>query len=258
MNRRVVGVALAALLLAVPAQATRPLGTTETAPVASGRWSLEAGVAYWGDSGCDHYDIPLCLTYGLPADVNIALGFGGQAEERVAAEGHRVRESGISDLAGCASWRYIEQSGWFPSQAALFTVKFPTADRDKGLGSGSTDYDLTWAATSMLSDVFQADINAGYSWIGHESGEEAEDVFHYGLALEARLIGPLQWVGEVVAERELGGGGETAGSYDAGFRWNPMEQLTFDLAAGSRIRGDAPSFAATVGVSWEFGPAGSE
>jgi len=62
-----------------------------------------------------------------------------------------------------------------------------------------------------------------------------------------------QWVGEVFAGRELAGGADTVAQYNTGFRWNPVENLTLDIAGGSRISGDAPDFTGTVGLTWAFG-----
>jgi hypothetical protein len=41
--------------------------------------------------------------------------------------------------------------------------------------------------------------------------------------------------------------------YNTGFRWNPVKTLTFDIAGGSTISGDAPDFTGTIGLTWAFG-----
>ena len=41
--------------------------------------------------------------------------------------------------------------------------------------------------------------------------------------------------------------------FSTGFRWTPVESLTVDLAAGSKVTDDAPDFTATAGLTWTFG-----
>lgn len=68
----------------------------------------------------------------------------------------------------------------------------------------------------------------------------------------------MQWVGEVFAEEELAGGTETVVQYNTGFRWNPIESVTVDLAGRSKITGDATDFTATAGLTWAFGFSGND
>lgn len=235
-------------------QAGRPLAIDDADSVERGQFELEMGVAYEYDSDCKHWDYPVGLTYGLGAEVEAGIGFGGQFEElteRAADSGEEMctREDGIGDLIIGAKWRFLDESAWCPRQALAPSVKFPTADDAKGLGSGETDYDLMWVASKQLGAKLGAHINIGYSWIGGAD----EDVLHYGAAMDYRLTDAIQWVGEISVEKELVGGSDTAVQYKTGFRWNPWENLTFDIVGGSKISGDAPNFQGTMGMTWTFG-----
>ncbi|MCX6995521.1 MAG: transporter [Kiritimatiellaeota bacterium] len=245
--------AMGFLVAANLALAGRPLNVNDTEPVKTGQWQIEAGGAYRHYSRCDHFDYPLTLAYGVVPGVDLGVGLGGQFEERTESHGTTCRESGLGDLTIYPRWKFLEQSRFLPDQAVSFTVKFPTADHDKDLGSGATDYDLTWIASEKIGEKFQIDANIGYSWIGRPKDEEAADIFHYGLALEYQLFDPVQWVGEVFVQRETTGGAETTVQYNTGFRWAARDGLTFDVAAGARISGEAPVFTGMVGLTWVFG-----
>lgn len=250
--------------LAAAAQAGRPLAIDDADPVDPGLFEVEAGAAFFHDSVCDHWDAPFGLTYGVAENVEAGVGFGGQFEERseVLGEGRGMRhthENGVGDLTLGAKWRFLEERAWLPRQALVPSVKFPTAEEDDGLGSGETDYDLTWIASKALTERLGAHLNAGYSFIGEPSGEDLGDIVHYGVAIDYQLADPLQWVGEVFAEKELENGGGTAVQYNVGLRFALSEALTLDAAAGSRICGDGtPDFAATVGLTWAFGGLAAE
>ena len=234
--------------------AGRPLTIDDADPVDVRHSEFEAGAVYSGDSDCDHWDFPVGLNYGMVPNLEVAAGFGGQFEERdeVLDDGRKDRcsESGLGDLVLGAKWRFLQESSWGPRQAFVPCVKFPTADEDKGLGSGETDYDLTWVASKSIGGSLGLHVNAGYSWIG---GTEADDVVHYGAAVDYQLVDTVQWVGEVFAEKELNDDVDTVVQYNTGFRWSPVDGLTLDLAGGSKLRGEAPDFTATVGLTWAFG-----
>lgn len=242
------------LLFAGGAWAGRPLAIDDADPVDPGQFEFEAGAACEHDSDCKHWDFPFGLTYGLVPRVEVGAGFGGQSEERteVLAETGREEtqnESGIGDLNLGAKWQFLESCPFGARQALAASVKFPTADEDKDLGSGETDCDLTWIASRSIGENAGVHLNLGYSWMGGPD----DDVLHYGVALDCQIGNAVQWVGEVLAEKELADGTETVAQYNTGFRWSPVENLTLDVAAGSKISADAPDFTGTVGLTWAFG-----
>jgi hypothetical protein len=251
--------ALAVLLLAAhPAEAGRPLIIDDADAVAPRRFELEAGA--WGVSqdGDRHLDVPLSLTYGLPADLELGVVWGWLSHEH---RGHREigqaegseRESGLSDLALAAKWLFAEEGGVLPRQALAPTVKFPTANRNRGLGSGETDYDLTWIASKSLGERIGVHLNAGYAWIGESGGENVGDILHYGAAADYWAADALQWVGEVFTLKDVEGGGYSVWQYKLGLRWFACDGLVLDAAAGSGLSADAADFTATAGLTWTFG-----
>ena len=248
------GAVAGVLFLAGVALAGRPLNTNDTEPVEPGMWQIEASGAYEHDSSYDHYDYSFTLAHGIMAGLDLGIGFGGQFERIKELNSAAFNEEGLGDLTVTPRWKFLEQSGYVPGQAVSFTVKFPTADHDNGLGSGEMDYDLTWIATEKIGDKVQIDANIGYLWIGEPEDDDVSDIFHYGVAVEYQLFEPVQWVAEVFGERELTSGGESAVLFNTGLRWAVCEGLSLDVAGGSGISGEAPDFFATAGLTWVFGP----
>jgi len=233
--------------------AARPLAVDDAGVVDVGQFEFEIGAAFVHDSDCDALELPVGLTVGVLPNIAVGIGFGGQFEERshIAGKDH---ESGLGDLVVGAKWAFFSETNGLPAQAFSFSVKFPTADDDKGLGSGKIDYDLTWIASKMLTETVGFHVNAGYTWVGEPDGEEVGDIVHYGAAVDVQLNEAVQWVGEVFAERELQGGAQTVVQYNTGFRWGASDALTLDVSAGSSLYGDdAPDFTATIGLTWAFG-----
>lgn len=225
------------------AHAARPLVIDDADPVDRGIFEFDAGVTFEGYTGAEHWDFPFGLTYGLVKDVEVGIAFGGQIAETT------HRESGIGDLGIGAKWRFLESSSMGARHALVPIVKLPTADERKGLGSGETDYDLTWIVSWALGERMGLHYNLGYTWIG---GFE-KNLVHYGIALDYQLAGPVQWVGEVYAENEATRIQDADAACNTGLRWLPTDALMLDVAAGTRIHGDAPDITLTMGMTYSFG-----
>jgi len=240
------------LLVCGGAQAGRPLEVDDADPADAGQVEVEAGVAYARDPDLRRWEYPFGLAYGLAHGMEAGIGFGGQWEKRMAvteesASGRR-HESGVGDLEVGAKWQFWEACPLGARHALAAGIKFPTADDDKELGSGETDYDLTWIVSRAIGERAGAHINIGHAWVGGPD----RDVWHGGLALDYQLTAAVQWVGEASAERERADGADATGQYQTGFRWNPAAGVTLDFAAGSRIGPDGPDFTATAGMTWSF------
>lgn len=236
------------LLLPASAFAGRPLNIDDAEPVEEKKFQIEAAVGYRENDESDHFDFPLALTYGVAPRLEIGAGLGGIFEERAETEVGKRRETGLGDLTFAAKWKFFDESGLLPAQSLVPTVKLPTADKEKGLGSGKTDFDLTWIASKTVGEKTGVHVNLGYSWIGG-----FDDFLHYGLALDYRLCPKIQWVGEIFLQNTLDGGEETVVQFNSGFRWDAAEGFTWDLASGSKLHGDAPDFTITAGFTWLFG-----
>ena len=239
--------------------ATLPLTIDEADTQDPGTFQIEAGSSYETDSECHHYDFPVALTYGVMPRWDIAAGFGGQLEQRTRHEheGEDRRASGLADLNLATKWMFLKESTYLPRQTVCPSVTLPTADDKKGLGSGETDYDLTWMASKSIGERFGVHLNVGYSWLGDPSGEDVGDLVHGGLAADYKLTDSLQCIGVVFGEEELEEH-ETAWQFRTGFRWEVAEDFMLVAAAGSRLSGDAPDFTATAGLIWIIGFNGKE
>lgn len=235
------------------ALAGRPLETDDADAVEPGQAEFEAGVFYARDSALKAFEIPFGLTAGILPDVEAGIACAGYFVEQTSGAG-KDRESGVGDLELGAKLKIAAEKEWLPALAVAGSVKIPTADEDKGLGSGKTDFDLTLIASRMLTETSGLHLNAGYAWIGEPSGEDVADVAHCSVALDVQLTDSVQWVGEVFAENELQGGTQALVQCNTGFRWSVSECLTLDAAAGAGLHGDdVPDFTATAGLTWALG-----
>lgn len=249
----ITGICVIMLYNAASTYAGRPARIDDADPVGAGRCELESGINYIKKTDCRHWDYPFGFNYGIASCVELSCGLGGQFEESTEDVAHLHHEGGLCDLIAGTKIRVIDEGAWMPRQAISAAVKFPVADEEKGLGSGETDYDLTWIISKALSSRIGAHLNAGYSWIGEGQGEDAGDVFHYGVGVDLQLCDRWQLVVEVFCENELISGAETLLQCNTGIRWEAMDCLVFDAAAGAKLHGDVPDATAAVGLTWKIG-----
>lgn len=237
------------MLLAGTAHGGRPLAIDDAGTVAPGDFELEAGLNLHRDGGLHEYEFPFGVTTGLLPTLDVGIGFGSQIQERQEVVGSSTT-SGIGDLALGAKWNPLPEETCWASHALAFTVKFPTASDDKGLGTGETDFDLNYIASKSLSETVSAHFNAGYTWTGDPDGAPEDDLFHAGFALGWRATPPLELVAEVFANSPEGLDDDATVECRCGLRWSLCDALVLDAALGTRLRGEAPDLTATVGLTW--------
>lgn len=240
-----------ALVAAAPAFAARPLSVDEADTADPGVIELDGGLHFETDPALRRWETPVGLTAGLREGVDASIAFGGQWERReTETEGGTTREnvSGVSDVGLGLKVRLLESCPLGNRHAVAAGVNLPTADEDKGLGSGETDYSLAWIVSRELAEGWGAHLNIAYTRVG---GAEP-DVWWAGLALDCELTEALQAVGEITWELERSSGADPVSAFRAGLRWSFSEQLTFDAAVGGKIQGDAPDLTASVGFIWSF------
>jgi len=164
--RTALAAASALLLVAGTAQATGAdvsVGSnyssgTYGGDITTGIWSVPLGIGYRAGNWSFRASVPWVRIDGAS---NVVPGAGpllnlnpnrrgpiilppGQQEPEVV----RSRASGLGDAVLSASWAALQTEGGFGLDVGA-RVKLPTADEDKGLGTGATDYGVSL-------DVFQS------------------------------------------------------------------------------------------------------
>ncbi len=93
---------------------------------------------------------------------------------------------GLGDLYLDAGYYVVEEHGGLPSLELEGEVKFPTADDERGLGTGSYDGALKAYSGVTFFDHLKFSGYLGYGWIGQpedipESAQEFHDIIYYGV-----------------------------------------------------------------------------
>ena len=246
-----IGFAVAMLGTSV-AMAGRPLTIDDAGVRQKGEFQFSSGVAYASGSEITSWNTPLSLGYGITDSLELDIGCGWLWQYGIDDQGHRTWEDGLADLPVGAKWHFADQERLLLDQAVALTVKIPTADDNKGLGSGKMDEDITWIGTRKLGENWSVDVNVGFTLVGVPDGADLSNLVHYGVATEYQLTRTLQPVLEIYAVTPTGGKDVTSAFINGGVRWALTEKLTLDAAIGTTIAGEGPDVFVTAGFSWIF------
>src|SRR5262245_27447420 len=92
-------------------------------------------------------------------------------------------ESGIGDVVLRGRYYVIDEHGWVPTVAVTGKIKFPTADRDRGLGTGEFDEGVGLQVSKKLTDTWISFVDLGYTNLGNPPGVTLRNQWNYDLGV---------------------------------------------------------------------------
>ncbi len=233
--------------IALSSQASLAAELTNTNTPSDGSFSMTVGVNYdTGDYGdtmdTDVWSTPISLKYrkGLwnfgiatswlrvtsPNNVDADGNFIGSG-------GTRRTEEGMGDINLSATYNFLDERDYLVGLDVTGKVKIPTADEDKFLGSGKTDYGLNVEAFKSINK-WTPYWNVGYKWKGDPSGINYKNVwstsigFDYQLNRDLLLGAGYDWQQKVT---QFSQNAQEASVY-ANYYLNDNNKLNFYLLTG--------------------------
>jgi len=246
--------AVAMLIVAGQAHAGRPLVVDDADPVERGRVEVEFGIEVETDANVKTWAAPLTIATGITEWLEVGIGTTALYVDDEEASPRRV--AGIGDVVIAAKARLPILPFGIKFAIAPF-LKIPTADEDRGLGTGELDGGGLLILTREFTDTQKLHFNAGYTVIGDVPEERLKDVLFVGIAGETSIPGLAEERFQVVAElfaiteEEADGRGDIQGRL--GVRYVLIEDLVLDTAIGRSLTSHpAVEFFATAGLTWTF------
>ena len=174
---RLAGLALMALLplkgLAqddeIHVNPNRPTFATPASTTEVGVAELEFGLQHnRARDGSGLSSSPYLLKLGLSPRFELRLGGNGLLRQTSSDADPGV---GYGDTTLGGQWTYLKNGPLGFDEAVQFTVKLPTANEDKGFGSGEGDRTLMLILSRDFG-AYHADINGLETWLGQGNGKE--------------------------------------------------------------------------------------
>lgn len=161
-------------------------------------------------------------------------------------------ESGIGDVILRARYYVVDERGWVPTVAVTGKIKFPTADRDRGLGTGAFDEGLGLQVSKKLTEAWISFADLGYTNLGNPPGVTLRNQWNYDLGMgyyfAKTLLGSVyyeEWTA-VVSGRPHPRDLLVAMNYTASSTWRFNTSIARGLSDG------APNWAFTAGINARF------
>jgi hypothetical protein len=183
------------------------------------RWSLSSSVNYSeGDYGTgkntsivyvpftlgvtpiDRLWLRLTVPYIHQSTQNVVITGGGVAARngsrgRLARPASSSSESGVGDVLLKGSYVLVQEADLIPEVAPYVKIKVPTADDERGLGTGEFDETVGVDLSKRLIDKLVGYLAVSYTFIGDPPGVDLRDTFGWSLGAAYLVLPPLSVFG---------------------------------------------------------------
>jgi len=238
--------------------------TVETRPAAATKPTWEGGLFFsylTGDYGLDrrtdiYYGSAMIKRYLDRGDVTLTVPYldisssgvtfaGGTPEADASATGG----SGLGDIILKGRYYAVEQDGPLPFIDLVGSIKFPTADEDKGLGTGEFDFtalsEFTWrlgeSPWSVLAEL-------GYTFVGEPAGIDVKNRWIYSVGVAYELDPKITLSGYLDGRTAIFEGQENPFSILLMGQYKFRPDLRLDTLFEFGLTDGSPDFGVTLGV----------
>src|SRR5919197_403957 len=192
------------------------LGATPALAQDGVRWSFAPSVNYSvGDYGTgtdtkilyipftlsvsplDRLWLDLTLPYIRQTTQNAVSTGGGVAarnekyQGNLAPPGTPTTEEGVGDVLLRGAYVLVKEGDVVPEVAPYVKIKFPTADSDRGLGTGEFDETVGMGLAKRLVERLFGYLSLSYTFIGEPPGSDLRNSFGWSIGAAYALLQPL-------------------------------------------------------------------
>ncbi len=153
----------------------------------------------------------------------------GSPEVIEAEDGETEEQDGLGDIVLKASYDAVRQGRYVPWISLYGRLKLPTADENKGLGTGEPDVGFGIEAVRVFENRYVLFAEAGYKFVGEPSGADYDNQRSFSVGLGRYVTDALLLAGFYEWRDAISAGG------------TDPEELTF--LASHRLTGDLRTFA---------------
>jgi len=161
-------------------------------------------------------------------------------------------DSGLGDIILRGRYYLLDERGPFPTLALTGRIKFPTADADRGLGTGKFDEGLGLEVTKKLIGNWIGFLDLGYTFIGDPPTANLRNQWNYDLGLGYYFTKDL--LGSFYYEewRALVEGLSNPRDLLFAMNYKATSVLRFNASLLVGLSDGAPDYGLTGGISWRF------
>lgn len=180
----------------------------------------------------------------------------GEPVAGATARGARRVDDGISDTVLKLRYFLLDDRG--PGTLSLgltpfAKLKFPTADRDKDLGTGEFDFTLGVEWDKQIGSGYFLFGDAGYAWIGSPPGQDLRNRPIISAGIGRRVTERLTLSSFIEWKRSLVSGRDDPVEIDGVLSYKLTPTLTASPIVFVGLTNGAPDFGIGLELAWKFG-----
>ena len=146
-----------------------------------------------GVSPIDRLWLRVTVPFLYESNQNVVLTGGGVASRqkqtgKLAKPASSSSEEGLGDVLAKVSYVILKEGVIAPEIEPYLKVKFPTADRDRGLGTGEFDETVGVDLSKNLVGDLYGYLTLAYTFIGDPPGSDLRDSFGWSVGLAYGIV----------------------------------------------------------------------
>ena len=161
-------------------------------------------------------------------------------------------DCGIGDLILRGRYYLVDEQGWVPTIAVTGRIKIPTADADRGLGTGKFDEGVGVEVSKKLIGNWLGFVDVGYTFIGDPPDVSLRNQWYYDLGVGNNLTKNLLVSLYYEEYRALIEGLSNPRDLLFALNYKATRALRFNAALLVGLSSGAPDYGLTGGISWRF------
>jgi len=193
-----------------------------------------------GVTPLDRLTLSLTVPYIRQTTQNAVVTGGGVAARNEKSKGKleqpatATTEEGVGDLRLRGSVVFLKEGDLVPVVAPYVKIKFPTADGDRGLGTGEFDETVGVDLAKRLVERLFGYVSLSYTFIGDPSGSDLRNSFGWSLGAAYTILVSLTVVAFLDGATAISPGQDDplAARVGAEFRLTKALKLTGAVARG--------------------------
>lgn len=143
----------------------------------------------------DRFRLGLTVPYIRQTSQNVTLTGGGVAvkkkEQQAAPSTESRTEGGLGDILLRASYIVLKEQPLLPEIEPSLKIKFPTADEDRGLGTGEFDETIGVDLSKTFLERLTAYLTLAYTFIGSPPGADFDNSFGWSIGAAYAVAPPF-------------------------------------------------------------------
>jgi hypothetical protein len=171
---------------------------------------------------------------------------------KLALPASSTTEEGLGDLLFKASYIVVEERGVIPEIAPYLKIKVPTADEDRGLGTGEFDETIGVDVSKRLVDGLFGYASLAYTFIGSPPGSDLHNSFGWSVGAAYTVIRPLSVFAFLDGATAIAPGQDDPLELRAGVEFKLTNVLKLTGAVTRGLSNGSPDWGLSAGLTARF------